>query len=104
MSTEDENNDQDGPAVWADAPQPIPPPMRTFKVVAERWVEPTMTIPDAAIYVDAHSVTCEGDTATFYVYRPEGVMLVAYAIRVLRPYLDIEDVSAQMATTSKTMN
>lgn len=104
MSYEDENNDQDGPAVWADAPQPVPPAMRTFKVVVERiYLEDKETY-----YVDAHSVTCDGDAAHFYVYRTtqtaQGPGLVAYASRVVRPYLDVEDVSAVMATTSKTMN
>lgn len=99
MSYEDENNNQDGPSVWADAPQPVPPPMRTFKVILDGR-------PD--VFVDAHSVTCKGKVAKFYTYRAQAVenvpILMAFCTRVLRPYLDLEDVSCQLAATSKAMN
>jgi hypothetical protein len=99
-SNYDNPDDQTGPAVWADESTPTPPAMRTFKVVLDPM------IPDQ--YVDAHSITCEGDAVKFYTYRVdwvEGVpMLVAFCTRVLRPYLDVEDVTVLMATTSKSMN
>jgi hypothetical protein len=100
MSDFDNDNGQNGPAVWADESTPTPPAMRTFKVVLDPM------IPDQ--YVDAHSITCDGDAVKFYTYRVdrvEGVpMLLAFCTRVLRPYLDIEDISQQLAATSDKMN
>ena len=97
------DNGQDGPAVWADAPEVVAPPMRTFRVVMDACIYGSHDL-----YVDAHSVTCEGDAAKFYAYKADRVenvpVLVAYCTRVLRPYLDIEDISSQLAATSTTLN
>jgi hypothetical protein len=85
---------------------PRVPAMRTFMVTV---------VTDAAcninetLYVDAHSVSCEGDSVQFHVIRVEWVgevqKLVAYTNRILRPYLDIEDItptlpSAEAAVTA----
>ena len=97
------DNGQNGPAVWADAPEVVAPPMRTFRVVMDACIYGSHDV-----YVDAHSVTCEGDAAKFYTYkgdRVEGTLvLVAYCTRVLRPYLDIEDITGVMAATSTKLN
>lgn len=100
----DYNDEQTGPAIWADDPTPVAPPLRTFRVV----VEDSYGGVSDDIYIHAHSVTCLDDAAHFYVYRPtqtaEGVMLAAYAVRTLRPYLDVEDISDVLATTSNKLN
>lgn len=106
----DYDDEQAGPAVWGDAPQPIAPPLRTFKVILDMLgrADDEVGWADAPAYIDAHSVTCEGDVAKFYTYRPQVIenvpVLVAFCLRVLRPYLDIEDVSEQLAQTSTSMN
>lgn len=98
----DHESEQDGPSVWGDEVELAPPAMRTFKVI----LDPNTAL--CAMYIEAHSVTCIGDAAHFYVYRPsqlpEGKVLAAFMVRTLRPYLDIEDITAVLATTSGKMN
>lgn len=102
-------DEQTGPAVWADAPGPVVPAMRTFRVIVEYHTpDYRANKENRVVYIDAHSVSCEGESAHFYVYRitqtAEGPALAAYALRMLRPYLDVEDITQQIATGSKTMN
>lgn len=77
------------------------PALRTFRVrMEDDYTED--------VYVDAHSVSCEGDAAHFYVYKitqlPEGPAVAATAVRLLRPYRDVEDVTGQLTTMSLTKN
>jgi hypothetical protein len=94
-------------AVWADEAELTLklPPMRTFRVIIST---PSPYGDRYTLYVDAHSVTCEGDAAKFYVYRVDSVsgtpVLAAYSTRTLRPYLDVEDVTAEVAATGKLLN
>lgn len=101
---EDFDEGASGPSVWADAPIPVPPPMRMFRVAMDSWDNDVQRV----FYIDAHSVTCEGDAAKFYTYRADWVegqsVLVAYCTRMLRPYLDVDEVTATMAATSSKMN
>lgn len=67
------------------------PSMRTFRVIVDGDLEP--------IFVDAHSVTCKSDAAHFYVWRNEMGIMLAFVTRVLRPYLEVEDVTANIPRT-----
>jgi hypothetical protein len=71
------------------------PPMRTFRVLLEGYPQER-----PAVFVEAHSVTCDGDAAKFFVYRQtthQGEqVLAAYSNRTLRPYLDVQDVTVDV--------
>jgi hypothetical protein len=80
---------------------PRVPSIRIFRVRMEGYPETSQEL-----FVYAHSVTCDGDAAKFFVYRQQmhqGEMaLAAYSNRTLRPYIDIEDVTEHVAITSST--
>jgi hypothetical protein len=78
------------------------PVMRTFRVLLED------TNPQHPLYVQAHSFVISGKSARFYNYQAgthEGrTMLVAYPVRALRPYVDVADVTSEVAVGSKGAN
>jgi hypothetical protein len=106
MSDHGSDNQQEAFDDWDDEAAtdfPSLPRLRTFRVLTE-------DVPgrENPLYVQAHSVTCLDDAAHFYIYHsvdtPEGKVLAAYATRMLRPYLDVQDISGEVVVSAGAMN